>query len=144
MRAFEAPASPLISRARNSARRFMQSAKKHIVKSMPCLPTTRRNWKKRCGNASTAVKKTGGPLRLQQSRPIHPSRSPDASGIRRNHASLTLVGSGSFPASHLECMAGTARLRPATFAARGLGGETRMGRSVDTAMIPAITWRPLV
>lgn len=58
--------------------------------------------------------------------------------------SLTLVGSGPFPASQLERTAGTARVELATFARSDLGAETRMGRSVDTAMMPAIKWRPPV
>ena len=32
---------------------------------------------------------------------------------------------------------------PATFAVSDLGGETKIGRSVEEAMMMAITWRPL-
>jgi len=82
-------------------------------------------------------------LRLQLSRPIRLSRSPDEHGLNRNRVSLTLAGSGSFQASHSGCMAGIARAESATFTLSDLGGETRMGSSMDTAMMPAITWRPL-
>jgi hypothetical protein len=40
-------------------------------------------------------------------------------------------------------MAGATRLIWAIFAATGLGGETKTGRSVEMAMMHAITWRPL-
>jgi len=46
--------------------------------------------------------------------------------------------------SQFECIAGMARVERATFALSDLGGETRIGRSMDTAMMPAITCRPLV
>src|ERR1700722_11099822 len=45
---------------------------------------------------------------------------------------------------YLECSIGIARRALATVALSGLGGEIRIGSSMDTAMMPAITWRPLV
>ena len=40
--------------------------------------------------------------------------------------------------------AGAKEPDPATFVLPDFGGETRMGRSVEIAMMHAITWRPLI
>ena len=41
-------------------------------------------------------------------------------------------------------MAPTAGLEFVLTAAAEIGGDTRMGKIMDTATMPAITWRPLV
>jgi hypothetical protein len=41
-------------------------------------------------------------------------------------------------------MAGREELDPAILVVADLGGETRIGSSMDTATMPAIKWRPLV
>ena len=48
-----------------------------------------------------------------------------------------------FQPGYLEVVAPTTVLECAAAAVRGLGGETRMGRSMDMAMMIAITWSPL-
>jgi hypothetical protein len=68
---------------------FTLSATKRTTRFMLCLPITRKNWKRRCSNANTMVKKTGDLLRLQQRRQSHHPRPLDTSRIRPNHKALT-------------------------------------------------------
>jgi hypothetical protein len=51
--------------------RFTLSATKRTARFMLCLPTTRKNWKRRWSNASIIVEKTGDLLRLRQRRQSH-------------------------------------------------------------------------
>lgn len=90
------------------------------------------------------MKKTGDPLGLRQRRKYHLLRPLEIFGIRPNRKALAFAHFRSFHSSHLECIAVTTELEPATFTVIDLGGETRMGRSIDTAIMHAIRWSPLV
>jgi len=66
------------------ARKFTPSATKRTTRFMLCLRITRKNWKRRCGNAGIMAEKTGDQLRLRQHRQSHLPRPLDISGIRPN------------------------------------------------------------
>ena len=77
-------------RGRSLLRRFTLSATKRTATFMTYLRIARKNWKKRCSNASIMVKKTGDLLRLRQRRQSHLLRPPDISGIRPNRKASLL------------------------------------------------------
>src|ERR1700675_2234992 len=58
-------------RGKSLVRRFTLSAMIRTARFTLCLPTTRKNWKRRCCTTSIVVQKTGDLLRLRQCRQNH-------------------------------------------------------------------------
>ena len=80
--------NPTASRQELEAQIHAISTMKRTTRFMLCLLITRRNWKRRCSNASIVVKKTGDLLRLRQHRPSHLLRTLDISGSLSNGSAL--------------------------------------------------------
>jgi hypothetical protein len=56
-------------RAKRLPRRFMLSVRTRTARFMRCFLITRKNWRRRCGNAGIVVKKTGDPLPSETASP---------------------------------------------------------------------------
>ena len=78
-------------RGRSLLRRFTLSATKRTARFTLCLLITRRNWKRRCSNASTMVEKTGDLLRLRPRRQRHLLHRLDVPGFRPSRKALTFA-----------------------------------------------------